>query len=189
MPDSERMVIESIRYWLSNRQDYPTAYNEFFIKWMLFNSYYSKYKIGNNKGVMKFGEEHGDTIWATRNLADVARQFAEIECVGNGRGENPPHPEVKSATVFLRKLFGIVHDRICSEVCRETKRRECSKLRFDSWAGNPTYALLRIVYQVRCNLFHGDKLEYNGVKGPRNLILLEHSIKTLDIVLTHISTL
>jgi hypothetical protein len=122
-------------------------------------------KVGDKKGVMKSGEEHGDTIWANRNLSDVARQIAEVECVGDGGGENSPQPEAKSATVFLRELLGIEHDRICLEVCREVKRRECLNLGFGSWTGNPTTALLRIIYQIRCNLFHGDKLEYSGPEG------------------------
>lgn len=187
MPDSERMAIESIRYWLNNRQSYPATYNEFFIQWMLFNSYYSKYKVGDKKGVMKFGKEHGDTMWENGSLTDVARQISEFECVGEGRGENPPQLEVKSATVFLRTLFSIEHDRICSEVCREVKRRECSNLRFGSWTGNPASALLLIVYQVRCNLFHGDKIESTPNERERNLFLVKSGIQVLDEVLKHIS--
>ena len=166
---------------------------------MLFNSYYSKYKVGDKNGVIKFGREHGDPIWENGSLTGVAREIAEVECVGDGKGQTPPHVEVISATVFLRTLLGIErvddigapneHARICLQVCREAKRRKCSNLRFAKWADNPASALLRIVYQIRCNLFHGDKLEYDGPEGQRNMSLVSRSSAVLDEVLKYISAL
>jgi len=129
MSDSEKMAIESICYWLNYERDYPSIYNKFFIQWMLFNSYYSKYLAGDKKGVIKFAEEYGDTMWENENLTEVACKIAEVECVGNGKGENPPHPEVKSATIFLRELVGIDHDSICSNICREQKKLQGSSVR------------------------------------------------------------
>jgi len=189
MPNSGRMSVESIRYWLNDRDHYPPVYNRFFVHWMLFNSYYSKYEDGDKEGVMKFAEEHGDTLWEKGQIQAVPKELTEIECVGKGKGENPPHPEVKSATVFLRTLLGIEHDRICLQVCREAKRRKCSNLRFAKRADNPASALLRIVYQIRCNLFHGDKLEYDGPEAQRNMSLVNCSSGVLDEVLKYISTL
>jgi hypothetical protein len=189
MLDSERMAIESIQYWLTYKQDYPDVYNAFFIQWILFNSYYSKYKAGDKNGVIKFAKEHGDIIWKIGSLAGPAREIAEVECVGDGKGESPPHKEVKSATIFLRTLLGIEHNRICSEACREAKRKKCSNLRFAAWADNPASALLRIVYQIRCNLFHGDKLEYDGLEARRNMSLVSCSSGVLNKLLEYISAL
>jgi hypothetical protein len=199
MRDFERRSIGSIRYWLAYQWDYPDVYKAFFIQWMLFNSYYSKYKAGDKKGVIKFGREHGDPIWESGSLTGVAREIAKVECVGDGKGKTLPHLEVISATVFLRTLLGIeqVDDtgapdeqaRICLQVCREVKRRKCLNLRFAKWADNPASALLRIVYQIRCNLFHGDKLEYDGPEAQRNMLLVNCGRGVLDEVLKYISAL
>ncbi len=189
MPDSGMMAVRSIRYWLNDRDHYPAPYNMFFVQWMLFNSYYSKYRTGDKKSVMKFANEHGDILWGNDKIQSVAKEFSEIECVGEGIGANPPHLEVKSATIFLRELLGIDHDRICSNICREEKKLQCSSVRLSNWEGNPASALLRISYQIRCNLFHGDKLEYTGQEGTRNLFLVECGIKTLSEILTLISGL
>jgi hypothetical protein len=189
MPDSGMMAVQSIRYWLNDRDNYPAPYNTFFVQWMLFNSYYSKYRDRDKKSVMKFADEHGDTLWKKDRIQSVAKEFSEIECVGEGIGGNPPHPEVKSATTFLRELLDIDHDRICSNICREEKRLQCSSVKLSSWEGNPASALLRISYQIRCNLFHGDKLEYTGQEGTRNLFLVGCGIRTLSEILTLISGL
>jgi len=189
MPDSGMMAIRSIRYWLSDRDRYPASYNTFFIQWMLFNSYYSNYGCGDKEGPMRFGKEHGDVLWENCQIQAVAKELMEIECVGGGKGENPPHLEVKSATIFLRELLGIDHDSVCSNICREQKKLQCSSVRSANWEGNPATALLRIVYQIRCNLFHGDKLEYSGQERARNLFLIERAIRTLSEVLTLISGL
>jgi hypothetical protein len=189
MPNSGMMAVRSIRYWLNNRDNYPEPYNTFFVQWTLFNSYYSKYRGRDKKNVMKFADEHGDTLWENDKIQSVAKEFSEVECVGEGIGGNPPHLEVKSATIFLRELLGIDHDRICSNICREEKKLQCSSVRLANWEGNPASALLRIIYQIRCNLFHGDKLEYDGLEAERNMSLVSRCREVLDEVLKYISAL
>jgi len=48
-------------------------------------------------------------------------------------------------------------------------------------------ALMRILYQIRCNLFHGDKIEYkNGEQADRNKFLVNIGNKMLEKVLCSI---
>lgn len=97
----------------------------------------------------------------------------------------PPDSWVKTATIFLRKkLFNIPYE--CDDICRENKQCFCTQITEENYQFTELEALLRIIYQIRCNLFHGDKLEYSGFQEIRNRELVNLSNQIIKIILNRI---
>jgi len=156
---------EAIETWLSFGT-YPEEYLTFFFYWSLFNSYYglSLPKGGDCDKVLSFGRQH-NSLWNDVIEAN-ARRLVALECVGDRKGESPPSSHVKAATNQLRDLLDVRKEQICSR-CRLTKRDQCSRVE-EEGKFERLEALLRIIYQIRCNLIHGDKTELTGEQGERN---------------------
>jgi len=53
----------------------------------------------------------------------------------------------------------------------------------------PFGATLKIIYQIRNNLFHGSKREVTGSDFHRNLLLVKSSADIMEILLTEINQL
>ena len=189
--DIEKWAIRSVQYWLDGKVHYPPNFTDFFLRWMLFNSYCSKYQAGDKQGVVEFAKEHGSNLWRNQSVQDIAIKLANAECVGNGANEAPPHSEVKYAQEFLQQTFGIDHQTICQQVCRPNKRAGCATIvsREFSPPVNPAMALYRIIYQVRCNLFHGDKVDLDAFQMERDEFLVSCGTELMDVTLRHISNL
>jgi hypothetical protein len=189
--DVEKWAISSTQYWVDGKMHYPPNFTEFFLRWMLFNSYCNKYQTGDKQGVLEFAKEHGPNIWSNPEVQNIALQLAKIECVGNGANDAPPHPEVKFATELLQQTFGLDHQTICQQKCRANKKNDCVNVisRDFSPPVTPQMALYRIVYQVRCNLFHGDKVDLDAFQMERDEFLVSCGTQLIDVTLKYISTL
>lgn len=189
--DVEKWASRSIQYWTGGKAHYPPEFTDFFLRWMLFNSFCNKYQAGDKQSVFEFTAEHGPAIWSDPAIQEIALHLAKSECVGNGANDAPPHPEVKFATELLQQNSGMDHLAVCQQVCRATKRGACAAInsRDFSPSSTPVMALYRIIYQVRCNLFHGDKVELDAFQMDRDELLVSSGTKVMDVTLLHISNL
>lgn len=163
---------------------YPEEYLVFFFYWSLFNFYYglSVPKGGDRDKILSFGRQHS-TLW--NNAIEVnARRLVALECVGDGRGENAPSSYVKAATNQLRDLLGVPKEQICSR-CRPPKRDQCSRVE-EEGKFECLKALLRIIYQIRCNFVHGDKIELTGEQGERNKELVKLANPIIEEILRNL---
>jgi hypothetical protein len=162
-----------------------------FLRWMLFNAFCNKYNSGDKQGVIDFAKEHGQSIWANPITREIALQVSIVECVGNGANDAPPHPEVKYASEVLRQAFGLDHQIICHQMCRKSKQVYCVKVTPKDFSPpvTPIMSLYRILYQVRCNLFHGDKVDLDIFQMDRDKFLVSRGTNLMDISLAFISGL
>ena len=89
---------------------------------------------------------------------DHAANIVGTECVGKGKLTAPPDAFVKEATLHLRNTLTIDSDKICNK-CRTAKKTACQQIALKNYPFSDMEALIRILYQIRCNLYHGDKTE------------------------------
>ncbi len=162
-------------------------YQTFLVKWMAFNRAYNDLELvskGDLEKVLKYaeGQEH---MWDA--LSDFARNLVSLECIGSERVAGNellrPHCYVKSATFYLREQLGL--DQCPLKVCRPPKKQTlCASVPEVPWTKGKVAALLRLVYQVRCNLVHGDKMLMGGnPQTNRDHDLVWISENVLDIIL------
>jgi len=165
---------------------YPEAFLHFFFQWTLLNLYYNALskKIKEPYRVLEFGRKYENLF---NNVKNDAIDLIKTECVGEGKEDAPPNSWVKTASLQLRKALNIDSNSVCAN-CRREKRRECEKIEIEPYTFGKMEALMRILYQIRCNLFHGDKTEYeNGAQAERNKFLVKIGNKTLEIFLHSIT--
>lgn len=173
----------------------PWEYMRFAFAWMTFNRIYNENNSDRNEAsrVISVGDKL-EEIWD--KVSDLARQLVSLECIGGERdpsGILKPKPEVKSATIYLREYFhiddGIDSNDCHFHACRPEKRAVCNPVASDPWGHSRMGALLRLVYQVRCNLVHGDKrLMASGFQRERDHRLVELSYEILKIILREIGS-
>lgn len=173
----------------------PWEYMRFAFAWMTFNRIYNENNSDRNEAsrVISVGDQL-EEIWD--KVSDLARQLVSLECIGGARdpsGILKPKPEVKSATIYLREYFhidgGIDSNDCHFHACRPEKRAVCNPVAAGPWSRSKMGALLRLVYQVRCNLVHGDKrLMARGFQGERDHRLVELSYEILKIILREIGS-
>lgn len=162
-------------------------YQTFLVKWMAFNRAYNELGLASNtdrEKVLEYARGQED-MWDA--LSDFARNLVSLECIGSERVAGnellQPHRYVKSATFYLREQLGL--DKCPLKVCRPPKKQTlCASVPEVPWTGRKVAALLRLVYQVRCNLVHGDKmLMGRNPQTNRDYKLVRISEDVLDIVL------
>jgi len=168
-----------------------SAYQSFLVKWIAFNRAYNDLEQGtrgDREKVFAVGQKLQDH-WG--EVSDMARQLVSMECIGSERVEGSdllkPTKWVKSATLYLRERLSLMSPadpRACElAACRATKRELCSE-GFDPWPEQEMAALLRLVYQVRCNLVHGDKRLFDqDIQTNRDDQLVQVSTQIVDRVL------
>lgn len=174
-------VKKTISSWLVIR-DYPEDFLLLFFRWTLLNSYYNELSKKSNEidRVLEFGRKYEKLFSAVK---DYAIDIAKTECIGNGKGEKPPNTWIKTASLQLRKALDINLEDVCAN-CRKAKRRKCQIITTKPYNFGKMEALMRILYQIRCNLFHGDKTEYqNGAQVERNKFLIKIGNNILEKVL------
>jgi len=172
---------ETIRSWLK-LGGYSEEFRHFFDQWTLLNLYYNECSKESKEvdKVLEFGRKYEESFG---NVKNYAFDLMKTECVGNGKGDAPPVSWVKTASLQLRKALNIDPNSVCAG-CRKEKRRECEKIKIEQYSFGKMEALMRILYQIRCNLFHGDKTEYkNGAQAKRNRSLVNTSNKILEKIL------
>ncbi|HEC36341.1 MAG TPA: hypothetical protein ENI39_07390 [Anaerolineae bacterium] len=170
----------------------PNSYHSFLVKWVAFNRAYNDLDLrvnGDREKVLAVGERLQDH-WG--EVSDLARRLVSLECIGGERVEGSdllkPTEWVKSATLYLRERFSLApstDQQACEfAACRPEKQRLCNGVKHDPWDKEEMAALLRLVYQVRCNLVHGDKrLSGQNTQTNRDRRLIEISTQVLDRVL------
>lgn len=173
----------------------PYEYLRFALAWSTFNRVYNENRIERfeTQQVINIGDQL-EGIWDA--VAGLARELVSIECIGGEKdpsGILRPKPEVKSATLFLRNHFHLdesIPGEDCHFAeCRPEKRLVCNPVQAQPWSHSRMAALLRLVYQVRCNLVHGDKrLMVQGYQRDRDQQLVHLSNEILKIILREIGT-
>jgi hypothetical protein len=187
--DDTRLEIEAILrrdFWL------PEEYQAFLVKWLAFNRAYNDLDLGvsrDSEKVLAVGKEL-QRHW--NEMSELATQLVSLECIGGKRVKDSnllkPDKWVKSATLYLREQLGLLPHAdpfVCQfAACRPEKQRLCNGVTPEPWDKGEMAALLRLVYQVRCNLVHGDKRLYSqSPQTGRDLELITVSTVILDRVL------
>lgn len=173
----------------------PPDYTRFAVTWSTLNRVYNENRSERfeTQQVVSFGDQI-DELWEA--VAPIAKELVSLECIGGEKdpsGILKPKPEVKSATLFLREVFriddGIDIHNCHFHACRPEKRAVCNPVASDPWKRSKMGALLRLVYQVRCNLVHGDKrLMARGFQSERDQELVRLSYEILKIILREIGS-
>lgn len=179
----------------SERLMFPTEYIQFAFAWMAFNRVYNENRNESQETqrVVGMGDQL-EGIWAM--VVDLARELVSMECIGGQKdnlGGYKPKPEVKSATLFLRDNLRIDNFPITTACnfagCRIEKRMTCDSVIIEPWTHSKMAALLRLLYQVRCNLVHGDKrVMARGFQGVRDHRLVHLSYEIIKIILREIGS-
>jgi hypothetical protein len=165
----------------------------FAVTWSTFNRIYNENseKGSEPQRVVDTGNKL-DSIWGA--VTNLAKDLVSLECIGGEKdpsGILRPRPEVKSATLFLREFFNVdesIDEHNCHFAdCRLEKREVCNPVGVQLWHETKMAALLRLIYQVRCNLVHGDKrLNIHGYQLERDHILVHLSYEIIKIILREI---
>jgi len=162
--ENEKEAIETIQNYLLNNLDYPNSYKTLFFRWSLINPLYnacSEERSEVNR-ILDFGKKY-NYLWNKRIKQKTKKLIIE-ECVGKGRYHELAK-NVLSATEYLRNELKI-DSNIC-DICRK-KKDICNSNIINNNEFEKLDAVMRIIYQIRCNLFHGDKSELYGSEGERN---------------------
>ncbi len=188
MPITEE-TRDEIRAVLSPDFRLQPVYETFVVKWLAFNRAYNEIAPASTKEyerVLAVGDAL-DGRWD--EFSDLASGLTSLECIGSERNDGQglwvPNRWVKSATMYLRAHSTVeVGENVCTG-CR--KREECRDVVCEEWVRSPMAALMRLVYQVRCNLIHGDKrLVGHGFQTDRDEDLVSISTVILRRVLQRI---
>jgi hypothetical protein len=177
---------ETSKNWLL-LNDYPKDFHAFFFQWTLLNLFYNELSQERSEmqRVLEFGRKYENLFDLVKNAAsDLMRE----ECVGDGKNDQAPSSPIKIASLKLRTTLGIKQYDVCVK-CRSSKRRACLTIRTKPYGYGNFEALMTILYQIRCNLFHGDKTEYrNGFQAQRNILLVSIGNRILEQTLFSISS-
>ena len=170
-----------IRDWLSSRE-YPEQFKAFFFHWTLLNLYYNALSKEKKeiKRVLEFGRKHENLFESVKICAE---DLVKTECVGSKIGPAPPNGWVKTATLQLRDALNVDGLSVCGR-CREEKETACRTVKLKQHDFGNMEALMSILYQIRCNLFHGEKTEHtNGNQVTRNRLLVKIGNTALEKIL------
>lgn len=168
----------------------PRNYAAFLMKWLAYNSAYNEIETDicgdRNKAVAL--AERFEHRW--NEVEHMARQLVALECIGGKRVPNSYLLKtidwVKSATHHLREQLSLdanIDPANCQfEGCeRAEKRTLCNQTSIQPWDKNNMAALMRLVYQVRCNLVHGDKqLVAQNIQTNRDQELVHLADQIMD---------
>lgn len=179
-----------------NDTNLPIEYGKFARKWIAFNRAYNDAFEGQE---WERVEAVGDALqehWDDENIQHLASEIVRLECIGGKRLSDhwllQPKVPVKAATLHLRSYFGDENaPNDCVFVaCRDDKRELCNLVVFSNNSHPEMYtdrefaALLRLVYQVRCNLVHGEKrIGQEDMQTDRDEDLILLSTTILDRVM------
>lgn len=178
-------ALEIIKHYVNHKKEYPEYYFRFFIEWGMINSLYNACSNSSHEAfrVVDFGKKSESLCWNYGSIKDNTRELVSCECVGNGKSFELPNEYVRAATLYLRNELHIDSGSVCAN-CK--KNELCNKIKWNSISDFNNYkfaATMRILYQIRCNLFHGDKPELEGDQGERNKKLVENGDRILTDIL------
>lgn len=173
---------KTIQNWINVSYNPPEIYKRFFIQWALVNLFYSANFPEKNKEwdkLLNFGRNFSFLFNSVKDRQEVQVLIKE-ECVGRGILTSKPSKYVKKATLMLREIYGLSEGCIN---CREPKKQLCQNIPDVPNNFIPFEALIIIIYQIRCNLFHGEKLDIFEDQNSRDKKLVEASSSILDSIL------
>jgi hypothetical protein len=187
--------LEAARHHAYLHREQYEAYFSFLRKWVALNRAYSELKT-HKKEWQRVRAVADDLQSHWPEIKDLAEQLAAMECIGSlsdRSGLLQPDAWGKSAILYLREHLQLtrrVDVAHCQyDACRPEKKQLCNNVRLNNaslatWRGHEMAALLQLVYQVRCNLVHGDKrLAAEDVQTARDWELIRVSSQILDRVL------
>lgn len=170
---------------------HPQSFSQFFSDWILllqihvFPSYVVRFddrRVNEGATLRAFGEA-SESIWpniTTLTLVELVQQrYIRTHVLGHTHDEDTEfvQDKVRWATDYLRAVLGISPDTV---IGRDEPRSFESGLPADL-SSNPfafrhlrVSAVITLLYQIRCNLFH-------GVKGFRNGSRRDHLLTTLGV--------
>ncbi len=182
--DKGKEALDTIKHYVKHGTDYPEFYHNFFTKWTLINPLYnacSTKKDCEPRRITDFGEKN-ENLWDPA-IEDYTKMLVRLECVGEGKNDLLPNEYVRTATLHLRRELHITDD-VCSD-CRKKNTCDCSEMLNANF--HKLDATIRILYQIRCNLFHGDKPELEGNQGERNKKLIKIGDRILTDILQNLA--
>jgi len=187
-PDTQN----EIQVILRGEVNLPQHYAYFLLKWLAYNRTYNETETGQDWEKAIALADRFNHRWT--EVEDLVRELVSMECIG---GERVPGTEflkpfnwVKSATHYLRKQLELeTHiDPINCQFfgcVRAEKKNLCNQVATEPWNRGNMAALMRLVYQVRCSLVHGEKrLGRPDYQTKRDQDLVELS----DEIMTHFLT-
>ena len=173
---------------------WPQEYKELFTLWGFFNGFYNTLYTDHEewKRIGRFAiDTHFSQIWKNLSALPAVRVIAEQPCVGDGRDNYVPSPNIRIAFHTLRLVFKIDLQEACQNMkCQTRQQKNISTCLAQQWQNSPQAitnpadakysplgATLLIVYQIRNNLFHGSKREIHGPDFERNQLLVQNSAR------------
>ncbi len=170
--------------------DLPQAYTQFMVRWIAFNRAFNELRKDAEETARVLGV--GDDLsghW--KEIIPQSRRLVQLECVGVDAVPQQtllrPNRAVKAATAFLRQKMmirpGYPECTQNPKFCREAKTAMCRAVGIEPWHHSEMAAVMRIIYQVRCNLFHGEKrLVFPDVQTNKDQELIAISNEILNVV-------
>lgn len=129
---------------------------KFIFLWMKYNEWYSKFGLGDSEGAMKLSDD--------KNARDLYEQIKN-EFLNGGR----------SITTGFKKIPLENNSTISREgLYKKNGRLMCAY----NDEVNCLCKYLKVVYKIRCNFFHGEKIPSNT-----NVSLIIWAYETLDMLL------
>ncbi|KKL60189.1 hypothetical protein LCGC14_2207800 [marine sediment metagenome] len=179
--DEGEEALEVINHYINNKEAYPDYYYDFFLHWSLINPLYNAWSRNKKEvcRVIDFGKKIRH-LW-NNNIESFSKKLVALDCVGKGRNSAQPNKYVRLATLYLRKEFQL-NSNICSNCKKKDYCKQDGKNNF-----HKLDAIMRILYQIRCNLFHGDKPELMGSQGERNKELVYIGNEILSNILQQLT--
>ena len=168
----------------------PNAYTQFMVRWIAFNRAFNELRRDPEEiaRVLGIGDDLSDR-W--KEIIPQSQRLVLLECIGGDAVPQEtllrPNRAVKSATTYLRQKMmikpGYPECMQKPRFCRESKTAMCRSVGIEPWQRSEMAAVMRILYQVRCNLFHGEKrLAFPDVQTNKDQELLAVSNEILDVV-------
>lgn len=168
----------------------PHEYTQFMVRWIAFNRAFNELRRDPDETARVLGV--GDDLsshW--KEIIPQSQRLVQLECIGVDTVPQQtllrPNRAVKAATAYLRQKMmikpGYPECIQNPRFCRESKTAMCRAVGIEPWSHTEMAAVMRIIYQVRCNLFHGEKiLAIPDVQTNKDGELIAISIEILNVV-------
>jgi hypothetical protein len=186
LTEQTRTELSAIR----NGIDLPMEYTQFMVHWIAFNRAFNELRNDSEETARVLGV--GDDLSSRwREIIPQSRRLVQLECIGSDAVQQEallrPNRVVKSATIYLRQKLMIrpAYPECMqnAKLCRESKTAMCRSVGIEPWNRSEMAAVMRIIYQLRCNLFHGEKrLALLNVQTNKDLELIAIANDILNAV-------
>lgn len=179
------------RYW-------PQEYKDFYSLWGFFNGIYDTLYTDSSEWmrISRFAiDGNFSFVWNRLSLLPYTRELAEQPCIGDGKNGYVPSVRTRIAFQTLRTEFQIEVNTVCQSAKCQSRDQIChsyqwpkppSGVSVENAKFTPLGATLLIAYQVRNNLFHGTKREFDGPEYRRNRLLVRNSSEIVRVMLEEI---